>query len=147
MRKRPVCPRFYPGFTRFYPRFSQQTVKEEGKRVNGVNEVTIPTLGGKKETRRADAVGTNPTTGQPEIVQVYRADQNWKDPETRDTRCKGHRGRDWCRSNNGAGSASSATTNTIGRTVAAKGLMHGKADAGSHVARGLQATPRLCPAT
>ena len=28
--------------------------------------------GGKRDSRRADAAGTNPQTGQPEIVQVYR---------------------------------------------------------------------------
>jgi RHS repeat-associated protein len=50
----------------------QQTVKEEGQRVNGKTEAPIPTPGGKKEGRRADATGTNPQTGAPEIVQVYR---------------------------------------------------------------------------
>ena len=50
----------------------QQTVKEEGERVNGQTEVPIPTPGGAKQGRRADAVGTNPETGAPEIVQVYR---------------------------------------------------------------------------
>ena len=50
----------------------QQTVKEEGERVNGQTEVPIPTPGGAKEGRRAEAVGTNPQTGTPEIVQVYR---------------------------------------------------------------------------
>ncbi len=50
----------------------QETVKEEGERVNGQTEVPIPTPGGAKEGRRADAVGTNPQTGAPEIVQVYR---------------------------------------------------------------------------
>ena len=50
----------------------QQTVKEEGERVNGQTEVPIPTPGGVKEGRRADAAGTNPQTGAPEIVQVYR---------------------------------------------------------------------------
>ena len=41
----------------------QQTVEEEGKRVNGDTEVPIPTPGGAKAGRRADAVGTNPETG------------------------------------------------------------------------------------
>jgi RHS repeat-associated protein len=50
----------------------QQTVKEEADRISGKPEQAIPTPGGKKDTRRADAVGTNPETGSPEIVQVYR---------------------------------------------------------------------------
>lgn len=50
----------------------QQTVKEEAARLNGNPEVKIDTTGGKKDSRRADAVGTNPETGQTEIVQVYR---------------------------------------------------------------------------
>jgi RHS repeat-associated protein len=50
----------------------QETVKEEGERVNGQTEVPIPTPGGAKTGRRADAVGTNPETGAAEIVQVYR---------------------------------------------------------------------------
>jgi len=50
----------------------QQTVKEEAERLNGQAEKTIPTEGGLKDSRRADAVGTNPETGAPEIVQVYR---------------------------------------------------------------------------
>src|SRR5271165_3812728 len=50
----------------------QQTANEEADRVNGDREVRIPTPGGKKDTRVADAVGTNPQTGQPEIVQVVR---------------------------------------------------------------------------
>jgi hypothetical protein len=36
------------------------------RRVLGVSGST------NKDSRRADAVGTNPTTGAPEIVQVYR---------------------------------------------------------------------------
>lgn len=50
----------------------QQTVKDEAERINGQPEVKIPTPEGSKGSRRADAVGTNPETGQPEIVQVYR---------------------------------------------------------------------------
>ena len=50
----------------------QKTANEEADRVNGDREVRIPTPGGKKDTRVADAVGTNPQTGQPEIVQVVR---------------------------------------------------------------------------
>jgi RHS repeat-associated protein len=48
------------------------TVEEEAARIAGTPEVRIDTPGGKKDSRRADAVGTNPTTGAPEIVQVYR---------------------------------------------------------------------------
>jgi len=59
----------------------QQTVKEEGKRVNGDTEVTIDTKGGKKDSRRADAVGTNPVTGQPQIVQVYRPTKTGRIPK------------------------------------------------------------------
>jgi RHS repeat-associated protein len=50
----------------------QQTVEEEAKRINGDPEVPIETPLGKKGSRRADAVGTNPETGAPEIVQVIR---------------------------------------------------------------------------
>jgi RHS repeat-associated protein len=50
----------------------QATVEEERQRVGGEKEVTIPTPNGSKGSRRADAVGTNPETGAPEIVQVYR---------------------------------------------------------------------------
>jgi len=50
----------------------KKTVEEEGDRVSGDTEVPIKTSGGKKESRRADAVGTNQETGQPEVVQVYR---------------------------------------------------------------------------
>jgi len=48
------------------------TVEEEAARIAGTPEVRIETPGGKKDSRRADAVGTNPKTGAPEIVQVYR---------------------------------------------------------------------------
>jgi hypothetical protein len=48
----------------------QETVEEERQRINGKKEVTIPTPEGRKGSRRADAVGQNPETGQPEIVQV-----------------------------------------------------------------------------
>jgi len=48
------------------------TVEEEAARIAGRPERFIPTLGGKKDVRIADAVGTNPETGAPEIVQVYR---------------------------------------------------------------------------
>jgi RHS repeat-associated protein len=50
----------------------QETVKEEAARVGGRSEVPIDTPGGLKDSRRADAVGTNPETGAPEVVQVYR---------------------------------------------------------------------------
>jgi RHS repeat-associated protein len=50
----------------------QGTVEEERQRVDGKKEVTMPTPDGSKGSRRADAVGTNPETGAPEIVQVYR---------------------------------------------------------------------------
>jgi len=50
----------------------QETVKQEAERTNGRPEVKIDTTGGKKDSRRADVVGTNPQTGAPEIVQVYR---------------------------------------------------------------------------
>jgi RHS repeat-associated protein len=50
----------------------KETVKEEAERINGKAEQTIPTPGGQKDSRRPDAVGTNPATGSPEIVQVYR---------------------------------------------------------------------------
>jgi RHS repeat-associated protein len=50
----------------------RQTVEEERERVAGKSEVTIKTPGGAKDSRRADAVGTNPETGTPEVVQVYR---------------------------------------------------------------------------
>jgi RHS repeat-associated protein len=50
----------------------KQTVKEEAERVKGRPEAPIPTPGGSKEGRRADADGTNPQTGGREIVQVYR---------------------------------------------------------------------------
>ena len=48
------------------------TVKAETDRISGKSEVKIPTPTGSKDYRRADAVGTNPETGSPEIVQVYR---------------------------------------------------------------------------
>jgi hypothetical protein len=47
-------------------------VEQERERIGGKKEVTIKTPEGSKERRRADAVGTNPETGAPEIVQVYR---------------------------------------------------------------------------
>jgi len=50
----------------------QQTVEEERARIGGESEVPIQTPGAKKNSRRADAVGTNPETGAQEIVQVYR---------------------------------------------------------------------------
>ena len=50
----------------------QATVKAEADRIGGKTEVKIPTPIGSKDSRRADAVGTNPETGAPEIVQVYR---------------------------------------------------------------------------
>lgn len=50
----------------------QETAEQERIRTNGNREVPIATPGGNKEGRRADVVGTNPTTGKPEIVQVYR---------------------------------------------------------------------------
>jgi RHS repeat-associated protein len=50
----------------------QETARQEAERINGQREVPIPTPGGQKDGRRADVVGTNPETGQPEIVQVYR---------------------------------------------------------------------------
>jgi RHS repeat-associated protein len=50
----------------------QATVEAEAARIAGTPEVRIETPGGKKDSRRADAVGTNPETGAPEIVQVIR---------------------------------------------------------------------------
>ncbi len=50
----------------------QATVQQEADRIKGKPEQKIPTPEGKKDSRRADAVGTNPKTGKPEIVQVYR---------------------------------------------------------------------------
>jgi len=50
----------------------QATVKAEAARIGGDTEVKIPTPTGSKNSRRADAVGTNPETGATEIVQVYR---------------------------------------------------------------------------
>ena len=48
------------------------TVEEEAARIAGTPEVRIDTPEGAKGSRRADAVGTNPETGAPDIVQVYR---------------------------------------------------------------------------
>jgi len=50
----------------------QQTANDEAERIKGDREVPIPTPGGQKNNRVADADGTNPQTGQREIVQVYR---------------------------------------------------------------------------
>jgi len=48
------------------------TVEAEAARIAGTPEVRIETPNGRKGSRRADAVGTNPDTGETEIVQVYR---------------------------------------------------------------------------
>ncbi len=50
----------------------QETAADEAARISGRREVKIDTPGGKKDSRRADAIGTNPETGAPEIAQVYR---------------------------------------------------------------------------
>lgn len=51
----------------------KNTVEEEAdKLIDGETEVRIPTPGGKKDFRVADAFGKDPATGAPTIVQVYR---------------------------------------------------------------------------
>jgi RHS repeat-associated protein len=51
----------------------QQTAKEEAAKIGGQQEVRIPTPGGNKDTRVADAARVNPDTGKVEAVtQVIR---------------------------------------------------------------------------
>jgi RHS repeat-associated protein len=50
----------------------QQTAKEEAKKIGGDREVPIPTTGGAKDSRRADAAKKDAAGNITDVTQVYR---------------------------------------------------------------------------